>query len=216
MILQKRQFLNPLGVQCRFRHAKKPEIVEKKGGVRPPILRVCHPQPGWRSPLTQGSCQSKFARSPVVAARRPGSVRIPCGLTIFTPRNWPCDQAGYRPPRDTLPLAARRRPDPGLGRRCCFSGHTPFPPARKGHRLGPGRQRATANQLRRPCALLPRCLRLARLRCSLDSLLGFVRHVVPERRSVLGRAARSPREWRLCGSSVPGRERTLFGPPLVC
>jgi hypothetical protein len=216
MILQTRQFLNPLGVQCSFRDAKKPEIAEKKGGVRPPTFRLCHPQPGWRSPLTQGSCQRKFARSPIVAARGPGSIRIPCGLTSFTPRNWPRNLAGYRPPRDTPRLAARRWPDPGLGRRCCFSGHTTFPPARAGHRLGPRRHCAAVNRLRPPSALLPRRLGLVRLRRSLDFPLSFVRHVVPERPYVLGRAARSPREWTLCGSSVPGRERTLFGPPLVC
>jgi hypothetical protein len=73
-----------------------------------------------------------------------------------------------------------------------------------------------ANALPQLCTLLPTWLRLARLCCALEFPLGFVRHVVPERPSVLGRAARSPREWRPCGSSVPGRERALFGPPLVC
>jgi hypothetical protein len=216
MILQKRQFLIPLRVQCLFRDAKNPEILEKFTLAEAPNPGLCHPQPGCISPPTQRACQENAALSPWGPARRTGSARIRLRLMVSTPRNWSGKGVRARSPQGRPRLAGSSFNDPPLGRGCPFSGQSAFAAASMGGQAATWHSPRAASRFHWRSILRLRLCRFERVRCCLCSPLGFVRQLVPARASVFGGALRPPRGRRLCGSSVPGREVALFGPPLVC
>jgi hypothetical protein len=216
MILPVRQFLTPLQLQCIFRDAKKSEMVKKIARTGAPQLARRHPQPGYVSSLMQRPCQKHAAPAATVAARRPDTARISCRITVSRTQGGAGKAVGCRAGGGTRGSATVGAPDPPVGRHCAFSRQSPcaWAPARGG--AAEGCRPTPARRFPRPPLPRSRWLRREPVRCCRCSPLSSVRHVVPERPSVFGGALRPPREWRLRGSSVPGREVALCGPPLVC